>query len=378
MLKAAREEKKSPLEIAAFYTEKFFKDFERLNIDKPEIICKATDHIKEMEEFAQKLMENGYAYETSTAIYFDVSKLDRYGLLSGIDVRKQMAGARIEVDEEKKNPYDFALWIKAPENHIMKWESKWGLCYPGWHIECSTMSNKYLGEVFDIHTGGIDLIPTHHENEIAQSKGCTGKIPARFWMHCEYLLINGGKMSKSLGNAYLVQDIIDKGYDPLAFKMMCFTSHYRNKLNFTWEALESSQNSLTKLRDGFKKHLEGNSKAQASVIEEYKNKFLEAINDDLNMPVAMSVIWDVIKNPNKSKSLADLLLEFDKVLGVDINKEKEENNIELPEEISKMLEDRRKAREEKNWDLSDKIRDELKEKGYIVKDTKEGMQVEKI
>ena len=375
MLKAAREEKKSPLEIAAFYTEKFFKDFERLNIDKPEIICKATDHIKEMEEFAQKLMENGYAYETSTAIYFDVSKLDRYGLLSGIDVRKQMAGARIEVDEEKKNPYDFALWIKAPENHIMKWESKWGLCYPGWHIECSTMSNKYLGEVFDIHTGGIDLIPTHHENEIAQSKGCTGKIPARFWMHCEYLLINGGKMSKSLGNAYLVQDIIDKGYDPLAFKMMCFTSHYRNKLNFTWEALESSQNSLTKLRDGFKKHLEGNSKAQASVIEEYKNKFLEAINDDLNMPVAMSVIWDVIKNPNKSKSLADLLLEFDKVLGVDINKEKEENNIELPEEISKMLEDRRKAREEKNWDLSDKIRDELKEKGYIVKDTKEGMQV---
>ena len=175
MLKAAREEKKSPLEIAAFYTEKFFKDFQRLNIDKPEIICKATDHIKEMEEFVAKLMENGYAYETSTAIYFDVSKLDRYGLLSGIDVRKQMAGARIEVDEEKKNPYDFALWIKAPENHIMKWESKWGLCYPGWHIECSTMSNKYLGEVFDIHTGGIDLIPTHHENEIAQSKGCTRK-----------------------------------------------------------------------------------------------------------------------------------------------------------------------------------------------------------
>ena len=175
MLKAAREEKKSPLEIAKFYTEKFFKDFERLNIDKPEIICKATDHIKEMEEFVAKLMDNGYAYETSTAIYFDVSKLDRYGLLSGIDVRNQKAGARIEVDEEKKNPYDFALWIKAPENHIMKWESKWGLCYPGWHIECSTMSNKYLGEVFDIHTGGIDLIPTHHENEIAQSKGCTRK-----------------------------------------------------------------------------------------------------------------------------------------------------------------------------------------------------------
>ncbi len=378
MLKAAREEKKSPLEIAAFYTEKFFKDFERLNIEKPEIICKATDHIKEMEEFVAKLMENGYAYETSTAIYFDVSKLDRYGLLSGIDVRKQMAGARIEVDEEKKNPYDFALWIKAPENHIMKWDSQWGLCYPGWHIECSTMSNKYLGEVFDIHTGGIDLIPTHHENEIAQSKGCTGKIPARFWMHCEYLLINGGKMSKSLGNAYLVQDIIDRGYDPLSFKMMCFTSHYRNKLNFTWEALESSQSALNKLREGYRRHLEGNEKIENSVIEDYKNRFLEAINDDLNMPVAMSVIWDVVKNPIKSKDLANLLLEFDKVLGIDIEKQEENKELDLPEEISNLLEERKKAREEKNWALSDEIRDKLKEKGYMVKDTKEGMQVEKI
>ena len=378
MLKAAREEKKSPLEIAAFYTEKFFKDFERLNIDKPEIICRATDHIKEMEEFVQKLMKNGYAYETSTAIYFDVSKLDKYGLLSGIDVRKQMAGARIEVDEEKKNPYDFALWIKAPQNHIMKWESRWGLCYPGWHIECSTMSNKYLGEVFDIHTGGIDLIPTHHENEIAQSKGCTGKIPAKFWMHCEYLLINGGKMSKSLGNAYLVEDIIRKGFDPLAFKMMCFTSHYRNKLNFTWEALESSQNSLNRLREGYRKHLEGNNEVEETVIDEYKTKFLEAINDDLNMPVAMSVIWDTIKNPSKSKSLAELLLEFDKVLGIDIDKSEEKKELDLPEEISSLIEERKKAREEKDWALSDKLRDELKEKGYLVKDTKDGMDIEKL
>ena len=378
MLKAAREEKKSPLEIAKFYTDKFFEDFKRLNIEKPEIICKATDHIKEMEEFVEKLVDNGYAYETSTAIYFDVSKLDRYGLLSGIDIRKQKAGARIEVDEEKRNPYDFALWIKAPENHIMKWESRWGLCYPGWHIECSTMSNEYLGEVFDIHTGGIDLIPTHHENEIAQSKGCTGKIPARFWMHCEYLLINGGKMSKSLGNAYLVQDIIDKGFDPLAFKMMCFTSHYRNKLNFTWEALESSQNALYRLRDGYKKHLSGNEKIDEEKIKEYKERFLEAINDDLNIPVAMSVIWDVVKNPIKSKDLANLLLEFDKILGVDIDKEDEKQELELPEEINELIEKRKKARLEKDWTLSDTLRDELKEKGYIVKDTKEGMTVEKI
>ena len=378
MLKAAREEKKSPLEIAKFYTDRFFEDFKRLNIERPEIVCKATDHIKEMEEFVEKLVENGYAYETSTAIYFDVSKLDRYGLLSGIDVRKQKAGARVEVDEEKRNPYDFALWIKAPENHIMKWDSRWGLCYPGWHIECSTMSNKYLGEVFDIHTGGIDLIPTHHENEIAQSKGCTGKIPARFWMHCEYLLINGGKMSKSLGNAYLVQDLIDKGYDPLAFKMMCFTSHYRNKLNFTWEALESNQSALYRLREGYRKHLNGNEKIEESKLQEYKDKFLEAIDDDLNIPVAMSVIWDVVKNPVKSKDLANLLLEFDKVLGVDIDKEEEKKELDLPEEINDLIEKRKIARQEKDWALSDTLRDELKEKGYIVKDTKDGMTVEKI
>jgi len=376
MVKAAKEEKKTPLEIAAFYTEKFLNDFDRLNIYRPEIICKATDHIKEMEEFVQKLLDNGYAYETSTAIYFDVSKLDQYGILSGIDLRNQKAGARVEIDEEKRNPYDFALWIKAPENHIMKWESPWGLCYPGWHIECSTMSNKYLGKVFDIHTGGIDLVPTHHENEIAQSKGCTGKVPARFWMHCEFLLIDGGKMSKSLGNAYLVQDIIDKGYEALAFKMMCFTSHYRNKLNFTWDALESSQNALNRLRDGYKKHSEVNEEIEQSIIEEYKTRFQEAINDDLNMPVAMSVIWDVVKNPSKSKQLADLLLDFDKVLGVDIQKEVEEKTLDLPEEINELIEKRKQARANKDWALSDQIRDELKEKGYVVKDTKEGTIVE--
>ena len=378
MVKAAKEEKKTPLEIAAFYTERFLKDFDRLNIDRPEIICKATDHIKDMEEFVKKLLDNGYAYETSTAIYFDVSKLDKYGILSGIDLRNQKAGARVEVDEEKRNPYDFALWIKAPENHIMKWESPWGLCYPGWHIECSTMSNKYLGEVFDIHTGGIDLVPTHHENEIAQSKGAAGKIPARFWMHCEFLLINGGKMSKSLGNTYLVQDIIDKGYEALAYKMMCFTSHYRNKLNFTWEALESSQNALNRLREGYQKHSEGNKVIDESIIENYKNRFLEAINDDLNMPVAMSVVWDVVKNPEKSKQFAKLLLEFDKVLGVDIEKGEDKKEIELPQEIKDLLEQRKQARENKDWALSDKIRDELKEKGYMVKDTKEGMTIEKI
>ena len=378
MIKAAREEKKTPLEIAAYYTEKFLNDFDRLNIDRPEIICKATEHINDMMQYVQKLLDNGYAYETSTAIYFDVSKLDKYGILSGIDLRNQKAGARVEVDEEKRNPYDFALWIKAPENHIMKWESPWGLCYPGWHIECSTMSNKYLGEEFDIHTGGIDLVPTHHENEIAQSKGATGKIPAKFWMHCEFLLIDGGKMSKSLGNTYLVQDLMDRGFDPLSYKMLCFTSHYRNKLNFTWEALESSQNSLIKLKEGYAKHKEGKEEISDELINDYKTRFLEAINDDLNMPVAMSVIWEVIKNPKKSQKLADLLLDFDKVLGIRIDEkvmQKEEN---IPQEILDLVEQRKQARQEKNWALSDELRNKINEKGYSVKDSKDGMTIEKI
>ena len=376
MVKAAKEEKKSPLEIADFYTKKFFEDFERLNIDKPEIICKATDHIKEMIAFVQKLIDNGYAYETSTAVYFDVSKLDKYGELSGIDVRRQKAGARVKVDEEKRNPYDFALFIKAPKNHIMKWESPWGLAYPGWHIECSTMSNEYLGEVFDIHTGGIDLIPTHHENEIAQSKGATGKEPVRFWMHCDYLLINGGKMSKSLGNAYLVTDLIDKGYDPLSFKMMCFTAHYRNKLNFTWEALESSQSSLQRLKDGYLKHRNGTDNVDETIIDEYRKKFQEAINDDLNMPIAMSVVWDAVKNPNKSKKIADLLLDFDRVLGLKIEEPILKKQEELPEEIKALVEKRKEARKNKDWAASDALRDELNQKGYNVKDSKEGMEIE--
>lgn len=377
MVKAAKEEKKSPLEIAEYYTKLFFEDFKKLNIETPEIVCKATDHIKDMEMFVQKLMDNGYAYETSTAIYFDVSKLDSYGILSGIDLRNQMAGARIEVDQEKKNPYDFALWIKAPENHIMKWESAWGLCYPGWHIECSTMSNKYLGNQFDIHTGGIDLIPTHHENEIAQSKGANGVIPAKFWMHCDYLLIDGGKMSKSLGNTYLVNDLINKGYSPLAFRMLCYTAHYRNKLNFTWEALDAANSSLIKLKEGYIGHANGDGKVEQEKIEEYKQKFLEAINDDLNMPIALSVVWDVIKNPIKSKELANLLLDFDKVLGIDINIPIEKKEDEIPEEIIALAEKRLEAKKNKDYSLADSLRDEIKQKGYIIEDTKEGYSLKK-
>ena len=374
MLKSAREENKSPLEIAEYYTDLFFRDLERLNLEKPEIICKATEHINDMIEYVKKLMENGYAYETSTAIYFDVSKLDEYGILSGINLEDQKAGARVDIDEEKRNPYDFALWIKAPENHLMKWDSPWGLCYPGWHIECSAMGQKYLGEQFDIHTGGIDLIPTHHENEIAQSKGKCGKIPAKFWMHGEYLLINGRKMSKSLGNVYLLDDITNRGYEPIVFKLFCYSCHYKNKLNFTWEAIDSTAKSLIRLREGYQKHLLGDDNVSKEIIESYENKFHEAINDDLNMPQAISVVWDVVKNNIKSKQFAQLLDKFDTVLGIDISKKPEEKN-DIPEEVIKIAEKRKIARENKDWNESDKLRDNISELGYIIKDNKDGYEL---
>lgn len=374
--KAAKKENKDPYEIASFYTDIFLRDFDRLNIDKPEIICKATEHINEMIDYVSDIIKNGYGYETSKGIYFDISKLDKYPVLSDRKVDEQIAGARVEVDKEKKNPEDFAIWIKAPKKHLMKWESPWGLSYPGWHIECSAMSNKYLGEEFDIHTGGIDHIPTHHENEIAQSKGRCDKIPAKFWMHCNFLTVDGGKMSKSLGNIYTVDTISEKGIDPLAYKLFCFSSHYRNKLNFTFETLESANVSLKRLREGYKKHLQGAESVDNTEIDKLEEEFHKAINDDLNMPIAMSIVWKAIGNSKKTKQIADLLLEFDKVLGLEIDKNTNQE-IDVPDEIKKLLEERKKAREERNFEMSDKLRDIIKEKGYIIKDSKEGMTVEK-
>lgn len=374
MAKAARRENKDPYEIAKFYTEKFMVDLDKLNIEKPEIICKATEHIKEMEEYVQKIIENGYAYETKDTIYFDTSKLDKYGVLSNININEQKAGARVEFDTEKKNVTDFALWIKAPESHIMKWDTFWGKCYPGWHIECSAMGRKYLGEHFDIHTGGIDHIPIHHENEIAQSKGYSGRIPANFWMHSEFLLIDGGKMSKSLNNVYTISDLEAKGFTAMDYRMFNFTSHYRNKLNFTWDSLESAKISLDRLKESYKKQLSGIEDIEESIIEGYKTRFNEAINDDLNMPQAMSVVWEVAKNPIKSPKFAKLLLKFDEVLGFKLG---EEEKIQLPEEIQKIVEERKIARENKDWAKSDELRNLLNEKGYSVKDTKDEMIIKK-
>lgn len=377
MLKSAREERKSPMEIAQYYTKLFFQDLEALNIETPEIVCKATDHIKDMLAYVETLVEKGYAYETSTAIYFAIDKLEQYPILSPIDLDEQKAGARVDVDPEKRSPYDFALWIKAPENHLMKWHSPWGLSYPGWHIECSAMGQKYLGEQFDIHTGGIDLIPTHHENEIAQSKGKCGKIPANYWMHGEYLLINGGKMSKSLGNVFLIKDLQEKGYDPLVYRLFCFSSHYRNKLNFTWDGMDAASKSLERLKNGYQLHLDGKDEVEIDKIQAWEKKFHEAINDDLNMPAAMGVVWDVVRQERKSPKLAELLAKFDTVLGLKITQPLEKLQEDIPQEILDLVEERKQARVNKDWAKSDVLRDLIQSKGYVIKDTKEGAEIKK-
>lgn len=372
MLKASRRENKNPFEIADFYTKAFVEDMKKLNVDMPEIICKATEHIKIMEDYVKQIIKNGYAYETENTIYFDTSKLEKYGVLSNRNIDEQKAGARVELDSEKRNPSDFALWIKAPENHLMKWESFWGECYPGWHLECSAMSEKYLGETFDIHTGGMDHIPVHHENEIAQGKGYCGKIPAHYWMHVDFLQVNGGKMSKSLNNLYTLKDLEERGYLPEVYRMFNFSSHYKKPINFTFEAMESAKVALNRLREGYKRHLEGNDEVEESIIKEFEDRFLEAINDDLNMPQAMSVVWDLIKYEKKSPLLAKTLLKFDNVLGLNIDKEEK---IDLPEEIMQIIEERKIARENKDWNKSDELRDKLVNLGYTVKDTPNGMLV---
>lgn len=378
MAKTARIENRSVYEIAKEYTDAFMKDIKALNIDTPEHIAKATEHIREMEMYVNDIVKNGYAYETSKGVYFDTSKLPNYGkMLSNNNIDDLKAGARVEVDTEKRNPQDFALWIKAPKEHIMKWNSKWGLCYPGWHIECSAMSRKYLGDKFDIHTGGVDHIPIHHENEIAQSIGATGHNLANYWMHVEFLLIDGGKMSKSLGNVYTLNDLKAKGIDALSYRYFTYSSHYRNKLNFTWDAIKSAKNSLNKLRDMIALHKDVNKKIDKNIISKYEEQFLDAINDDMNMPVAISIVWEIAKEKEKSNDFYELIKKFDSVLSLNLDKNDKED-INIPEDIKLILNERKDARENKNFAKSDELRDKLKELGYIVKDTKDGQIIEKV
>jgi len=298
------------------------------------------------------------------------------------------AGARVAIDKEKKNPLDFAIWIKAPQNHIMKWESPWGLSYPGWHLECSAMSDKYLGEHFDIHTGGVDHISIHHENEIAQSMGYCGKIPANYWMHCEFLVVDNGKMSKSLGNTYTLEELDKRGFSPLDYRYLCLGANYRNKINFTFKSLEGAKIGLDRLRRAVEEHSNGNDKVSSEEISKYRTEFFEAMSDDLDSPKAMNIVWEIARKSNKSKQYAELIGEMDGILGIDISIDKiaaireDEESADimgtLDDETKKLIQEREVARSNKDWDKADEIRDKLAEKGISIKDTKDGMEIEKL
>ena len=380
MLKGAREQKKTPWEIAEFYTSVFFKDLEALNIEKPEVVPKATEHIPEMIEFVQGLIKNGYGYETSDGIYFDVQKFKGYGKLSGLSLEDQQAGARVEVNPEKHHPADFALWKKAPKEHIMQWESPWGMGYPGWHIECSAMSRKYLGDLFDIHTGGVDHIPVHHENEIAQSEGLMGHSAVRYWMHGEFMLVDGGKMSKSLGNTYTISDLKERGFDPLVFRYFCLNAHYRSKLNFTWSGLESAKTSYQRLLQAVMAHKDAADEIDVDELNRLRVEFEEAINDDLNIPRALGIVWSMARLPYKNDQIYREILRCDQVLGLNLDRGpmKEEKEEQLDQTIEELIDARQKARKEKNFAEADRIRDMLKAQGILLEDTKDGVKWRRI
>lgn len=387
MEKAAKSQKKTPWEIAEYFTGVFFGDLKRLNIETPEITPKATEHINQMIEFVQGLCEKGYGYETSDGIYFDISKFPGYGRLSRANLEEQLAGAseRVEVNTEKRHPADFALWKKAPKEHIMQWPSPWGMGYPGWHIECSTMSREYLGDCFDIHTGGVDHIPIHHENEIAQSEGLTCKKSVDYWMHSEFLLVDNGKMSKSLGNTYTISDLIEKGYSPLAYRYFCLNGNYRNKLNFTWEALDAAQISLKRLYALAAKHKTAPSgKISDDTLNGWKKEFADAVSDDLNVPFGLGILWRVLKNSEKHREIYEFALYADQVLGFSIEEnsdiqEKDEESVDcdVSPEITELVNKRTEAKKNRDFKTADEIRDKLKSMGITLIDTKEGVKIVK-
>lgn len=376
--KGAVKQGKTVWEVAEFFTKNFYDSMDKLNIIRPNVICKATDHIPEQIELVKKLVEKGFAYDTPEAVYFDISKFDKYGEAFGQKLEDKRTAVRSEVQtgEHKRNPQDFALWFKRVgrfENHTMHWESPWGDGFPGWHVECSAMSMKYLGDQFDIHTGGEDHISVHHPNEIAQSEAATGKIPfVKYWIHTAFLMVDGTKMSKSLGNFFTVDDVVKKGFDPIALRYLYLGAHYRDPQNFTWDSLTASQNALKKLRDQVVSLKSQNDRTVLSEekdekIETFRNDFMSAVNDDINTPKALAVLWEMLKSNIPSTDKYDLALSFDEILGLELDKKTVEK--EMPEEIINLLKKREELRQDKNFEEADKIRKQIEDAGFKVKDS---------
>ncbi len=392
--KTIRDSQKEHVSLKEFtekYTKYFFTDLATLNIEKVEYYPKATETINEMISISKRLLDKGIAYKSEDgSIYYSVNKFKHYGQLAKIEVDNLKAGARVKQDEyEKESANDFALWKAYEKNDgNVFWETDLGKGRPGWHIECSAMSMKYLGQHFDIHTGGIDLIFPHHENEIAQSEGYTGKKFVNYWLHCEHLLVDGEKMSKSKGNFYILKDVLGKGYDSKSMRYLLMATHYRQKLNFTFPALDAAENTIKKFREFLLKLKAVDSKENNPVVDKLvkraKESFDSAMDDDLNISEAMAAVFEFMTETNKlisenKFSRADalkafnLMMEFDKVLGIlEFEEEK------IPKEIIELVKKREQARKDKDWKLSDKLREEIKKKGYYVDDSDTGSLVKKI
>ncbi len=377
MVKGAKREGKTAWEVAAFYTAQFKKDIKALNIMEPDIWCRATDHIKEQIEMVQKLEKKGYTYIIpEDGVYYDTTKFENYGELGRLNVEGQKEGARVEFIEGKKNKADFALWKFSPkeEKRDMEWESPWGKGFPGWHIECSAMAMKYLGEHFDIHCGGVDHIQVHHTNEIAQAEGATGKKFVNYWLHNEFLIIeNNEKMAKSGENFLTLNTLRNKDYDPIAYRYLLLTAHYRSKLAFSWEALTGAKTALTKLKNYVIDFKTGSDNGD---WEKYKEEFQNALNDDLDTPRAISIMWTLVKDEKiGAGKKREAILYFDKILGLRLEEAKEE---EIPEDVKELIRKREIARTEKKWKESDETRAKLRALGYEVSDTPEGQTVRRI
>ena len=391
MLKGAKREKKTVWEVAEFYTKAFLKDIFDLNILKPVVICKATEHIKEQILMIQELEKKGFTYSSGGNIYFDSSKDSSYGEMVGLDVNAEDKNkSRVEQDPNKKNPYDFVLWFTKSkfDDQAMKWDSPYGIGYPGWHIECSAMSSKYLGEQFDIHCGGIDLAPVHLINEIAQAEGAYGKKPwVRYWMHGEFLVLGSDeKMSKSSGNFLTLQSLQDKGFLALDYRYFCLGAHYRKPLTFTFEAMNAAKVARRKLQEKVWSLVDDYENLNLEKLEvsklsskacEYHDKFVAFLIDDLNIPRALALIWDLLKDNDVSdKEKYLLIVNFDTVLGLKLCASKSVAE-KIPQKVLDLAEKREEARKNKDWSLSDSLRDKINELGFDLADTKTGFELKK-
>ena len=362
-------------EVAKYFEDDFWKSLKLVNVEKPDVIARATEHIEDQIALIETLIEKGYTYQTDQAIYFDVSKFADYTKLSGQKLEEKIEGARgdVVVDKKKKNPADFAVWfftVGRFANHTLKWKSPFGEGFPGWHIECSAMSMKYLGLSFDIHTGGIDHIPVHHTNEIAQSEAATGKPFVKYWVHHAFLSVEDEKMSKSRGNFYRITELAEKGYSPLTFRYLTFQTHYRSEMNFTWEALEGAKLALDKI---YERASTFDQVHKHSDIE-FERDFLNALSNDLNMPRALSILWEMLSSNIDESVKAATLYKMDEVLALRI-RENAANLTSIPESIKKLVRERDGLRRRKQFARADQLRNKIEKMGYILDDEEETTRV---